>query len=197
MSQIMKQLRSTAAAAIPGAASLEEGQLAVNIADALLWVGDAAGNPVALGGGGITRNLRIQGENNTGGTITEGTVVAFDLGTPTDPVSIEVAEPTVAGTLNMPGYGIAQADIADLATGEIIIFGLVAGIGAMDLSTFTAGDVAYVGAAGTLTDVPPTAIAIGDIQPVGTVLFAGAGAGDGTMWVDFSQVLQISDGGYY
>lgn len=38
----------------PAAASLQEGELAANITDQKLWIGDASGDPVLLGGGSVT-----------------------------------------------------------------------------------------------------------------------------------------------
>jgi hypothetical protein len=46
--------RSLTSTSIPANASLQEGELAANIADAKLWVGDASGNPVLLGGGAVS-----------------------------------------------------------------------------------------------------------------------------------------------
>ena len=46
----IKCLRSLTAGVEPTLGSLAEGQLAVNIADGKIWVGNASNNPVLLGG---------------------------------------------------------------------------------------------------------------------------------------------------
>jgi hypothetical protein len=48
MADIIKIRRSLTASTVPAAASLSEGELAVNIVDKKLWIGDTAGDPVLL-----------------------------------------------------------------------------------------------------------------------------------------------------
>ena len=47
---VIKCLRSTTPGAEPQIGGLQEGQIAVNIADGKIWVGNASNNPVLLGG---------------------------------------------------------------------------------------------------------------------------------------------------
>jgi hypothetical protein len=62
----------------------------------------------------------------------------------------------------MPGFGLAQADINDDATGEIATFGSLTGLDVADFGetaiTFGLGDTVYISSAesGKLTNVPPT-----------------------------------------
>lgn len=70
MASIIKIKRSTTTSAVPSSGSLSEGELAVNITDGLLWVGDSSGDPRALSGsftvelgdgaGGSSSNTDIQ-----------------------------------------------------------------------------------------------------------------------------------------
>ena len=48
MADILQIKRSLTASTVPSAGSLNEGELAVNIADKMLWVGDTSGDPVLL-----------------------------------------------------------------------------------------------------------------------------------------------------
>jgi hypothetical protein len=69
MPAIFQQHRSLTATNVPAASSLAEGQLAINIPDKKLWVGDAAGDPVPLLGGGAAywdSDGDIQWNTNTG-----------------------------------------------------------------------------------------------------------------------------------
>jgi len=48
MADIIKIKRSLVASTVPGAGSLAEGEMAVNIPDKKGWIGDAAGDPVLI-----------------------------------------------------------------------------------------------------------------------------------------------------
>jgi hypothetical protein len=102
----------------------------------------------------------------------------------------------------MPAFGIAKDDIANGATGTIVISGEISGV---DMSAFSVGDELYVGTAGALTATKPTGTAL--IQKIGKVTKAAAsgellviGAGrtndlpnlpDGNIWIgDSSGVPQ-------
>ena len=52
MADLIQIKRSLVASTVPGAGTLAEGELAVNIPDKMLWVGDASGNPILLINGG-------------------------------------------------------------------------------------------------------------------------------------------------
>jgi hypothetical protein len=59
---VVKTKNSTTNTSVPAAASLAQGELAVNITDQKLWVGDASGDPVLLaepGGGAVTEDDAI------------------------------------------------------------------------------------------------------------------------------------------
>jgi len=55
MADILKIKRSTNTGVIPSPNSLEEGELAANIIDKKLWIGDSVGDPVDLGGSSATK----------------------------------------------------------------------------------------------------------------------------------------------
>lgn len=68
---------STTASSVPGSGSLQQGELAVNLADLKTWVGDASGNPVQIGD-----SLGRQDANNvaiTGGSINSTTISATNV----------------------------------------------------------------------------------------------------------------------
>jgi len=72
MADILKIRRSITAGTIPASASLSEGELAVNIPDKLLWIGDSSGNPNELGNNDNYREPMGSGLYN-GGQISKGT----------------------------------------------------------------------------------------------------------------------------
>ena len=116
-----------------------------------------AGNGVALDYDDANNELTISSEdteitayNGTGGTLSKGTVV-YQSGVQGQNISVAAASNNSAST--MPAVGIVIADIADQATGQIALAGLVRHL---DTSGFTAGDVLYVGASGALTATKPT-----------------------------------------
>ena len=191
MSQIFQQKRSLAPTVVPPASSLEEGQLAVNIADALLWVGDASGNPVGLGVPVVPTSLYREVINQSGGTIVSGTVVVLDniSNLPT----ITPAD-SLAGA-NMPATGLVLDDIANTETGFVQTIGLVTDITGTD--TLVTGDQLYVDTAGGITAVEP--MTPNEVQAIGSVLFVESApvAGDGTIWIDFSGELNSLDGGVF
>jgi len=68
---------STTASAVPANGSLTQGELVANLADNIVWVGDAAGNPVKL-----IDTIASQNANSvaiTGGTINSTAVTATNL----------------------------------------------------------------------------------------------------------------------
>lgn len=118
---------------------------------------------LASGGGTDTTEARATVINNTGGTLTNGTLVYISGN---DGTNIEIAKTDANATATMPAVGMVRADIADAATGEITLDGLIA---AIDTSAMSVNDPVYVsGTAGAFTGIPPTGLA-DTIQIIGRV----------------------------
>ncbi len=78
---------SSTASAVPANGSLEQGELAVNLADAKIWVGGSTGNPVLIGdslGRQDSNNVSITGGSINGTTISATNVNFTSLGLPTE-----------------------------------------------------------------------------------------------------------------
>lgn len=100
--------------------------------------------PVAGQSGSLVRLVR----NSTGATLTKGTVVYISGATGNNPVvskAIATGDPTSAQT-----FGLCQSDIANNATGYVVITGDLIGL---DTSAFTEGQQLYLSGAtaGTYT----------------------------------------------
>jgi len=147
---------------------------------------------------GSATELQFTAINNTGSTITKGSAVYVSGHT----TETQVADADNTSASTMPAFGIAKDDIANGATGTIVISGEISGV---DMSAFSVGDELYVGTAGALTATKPTGTAL--IQKIGKVTKAAAsgellviGAGrtndlpnlpDGNIWIgDSSGVPQ-------
>lgn len=105
--------------------------------------------------------------NNTGSTITKGSAVYISGSD-----EITLADANASST--MPCAGLADADIADGASGTVRVSGLLENV---DTSAFTVGDALYVsGTAGALTETAPTG-ATDVIQVVGYVVTVNASTG--------------------
>lgn len=137
-----------------------------------------AGNGIALDYDDANNELTISSEdteitayNGTGATLSKGTVV-YQSGVQGQNISVAAASNGSAST--MPAVGIVLADIADQATGQIALAGLVR---TLDTSSFTAGDVLYVGTSGALTATKPTGES-SLIQNFGRALFINAASGE-------------------
>ena len=137
-----------------------------------------AGNGIALDYDDANNELTISSEdteitayNGTGATLSKGTVV-YQSGVQGQNISVAAASNGSAST--MPAVGIVLADIADQATGQIALAGLVR---TLDTSSFTAGDVLYVGTSGALTATKPTGES-SLIQNFGRALFINASSGE-------------------
>jgi len=147
---------------------------------------------------GNATELQFTALNNTGATITKGSPV-YVAGHTTE---TQVADADNSSASTMPAFGIAKDDIANGATGTIVIAGEISGI---NTSSFTVGDELYVGTGGALTATKPTGTAL--IQKVakvtkaaasGEILVTGAGRTndlpnlpDGNIWIgDSSGVPQ-------
>jgi len=147
---------------------------------------------------GNATELQFTALNNTGATITKGSPV-YVAGHTTE---TQVADADNSSASTMPAFGIAKDDIANGASGTIVIAGEITGI---NTSSFTVGDELYVGTGGALTATKPTGTAL--IQKVakvtkaaasGEILVTGAGRTndlpnlpDGNIWIgDASGVPQ-------
>jgi hypothetical protein len=147
---------------------------------------------------GNATELQFTALNNTGATITKGSPVYVSGHT----TETQVADADNSSASTMPAFGIAKDDIANGATGTIVIAGEISGI---NTSSFTVGDELYVGTGGALTATKPTGTAL--IQKVakvtkaaasGEILVTGAGRvndlpnlPDGNIWIgDASGVPQ-------
>ena len=81
--------RSNTPGAVPGAGTLVQGEIAINVADKKAWVGDASGNPVKIMG-----SIANQDANNV--SISGGSVSISDFGTTT-------ATTATLGTVSLGG----------------------------------------------------------------------------------------------
>ena len=147
---------------------------------------------------GNATQLQFTALNNTGSTITKGSAVYVSGHT----TETQVADADNTSAASMPAFGIVSDDIANGATGTIVIGGEVSGI---NTSAFSVGDELFVGTAGALTATKPTGTAL--IQKIakvtkaaasGELLVTGAGRSndlpnlpDGNIWIgDASGVPQ-------
>jgi len=147
---------------------------------------------------GNATELQFTALNSTGSTITKGSPVYVSGHT----TETQVADADNSSASTMPAFGIAKDDIANGATGTIVIAGEITGV---NTSSFTIGDELYVGTGGGLTATKPTGTAL--IQKVakvtkaaasGEILVTGAGRvndlpnlPDGNIWIgDSSGVPQ-------
>ena len=147
---------------------------------------------------GNATELQFTALNSTGATITKGSPVYVSGHT----TETQVADADNSSASTMPAFGIAKDDIANGATGTIVIAGEITGI---NTSSFSVGDELYVGTSGALTATKPTGTAL--IQKVakvtkaaasGEILVTGAGRTndlpnlpDGNIWIgDSSGVPQ-------
>jgi len=137
-----------------------------------------AGNGITLDYDDVNNELAISSEvteitayNGTGSTLTKGTVV-YQSGVQGTNISVAAASNSSAST--MPAVGIVISDIANAATGQIAVAGLVRNL---NTSSFTAGDVLYVGTSGALTATKPTGES-NLIQNFGRALKINASSGE-------------------
>lgn len=113
----------------------------------------------ALGSGSLAGDLAgnldfdefgivITGTNNTGATLDKGTPVKFDG------AGYDLIVSDSDGTGTMPADGVVAADIADTASGKVMLFGVLVD---MDTSSYSDNDLLYVSTtAGELTATAPT-----------------------------------------
>jgi hypothetical protein len=118
-----------------------------------------------------SNHVEVACTNNSGASISIGTPV-YQTGTSGNNITIAPAD--ADDSAKMPAIGLTTSTIANGNDGTVVIMGVVTGL---DTSTFTAGDVLYVGTtAGTLTTTAPTGQS-GLIQNFGRVLKVNASSG--------------------
>ena len=115
---------------------------------------------------GAASEVTFTAKNNTGSTIALGKAV-YISGADGSDTTIALADNTSAST--MPAFGITKEAIANGATGTVVLGGSFSGI---NTSSFSEGDVLYVGTSGDLTDTKPTGTGL--IQNLAKVAKAAA-----------------------
>lgn len=186
-------LRNFIPSQFPPPGSLLEGELAANIADGRLWIGDAAGDPQLLtAGSGSASTLLYAVQNLSGSAIPLGALVKLDY--TVVPPSITLADSDDAA-LNMPATGITTAIINNGALGVVQILGIIPNV--TGTNGVPSGTQLFTGSAGALLTVEP--VFPDTLQSIGSVLFPESAplAGDGTIWVGFITELSVLDGGLF
>lgn len=134
-----------------------------------------AGNTLEFGAPTATKIL-VTAKNKSGGTLTKGTPVHAIT-----PVSagqiVEVIAARADTASAMPATLVLDEDLDDEAEGNAIVTGFIQGV---DTSSFTAGDVLYVGSTGGYTNVKPTGTDL--IQNLGVVVKSDASSGSGIVY---------------
>ena len=129
--------------------------------------------------------------NNTGTTITNGTIVRVTGAQGDVPTVVRAQSIAKSGSINVDTQilGVATHDIEDNSFGYITTQGLVRGL---NTNAFNDGDTLFVGtgSAGVLQNTAPRAPY--EIIPVGTCVKAGPG-GSGIIYVAVQQPLDFSD----
>ena len=129
--------------------------------------------------------------NNTGTTVTNGTVVKI-IGAQGDAPTIEIAQSVAkSGSINVDTQilGVATHDIEDSSFGYVTTQGIVRGL---NTNAFNDGDTLFVGtgSAGVLQNVAPRAPY--EIIPVGVCVKASPG-GSGIIYVAVQQPIDFPD----
>lgn len=117
--------------------------------------------------------LYVQVKNDSGGTLVKGTPVHATGVTGTVADVIAARADTASA---MPATYVLNEELADGAEGQAIISGTITGV---DTSSFSPGDVIYVGATGGFTNVKPTGTNL--IQNLGVVTKSNANTGSGVV----------------
>lgn len=128
------------------AASASEGQLVWNSDDGTLTLGMAGGN-VNLQ---VGQEFLIYVYNNSAAPITNGQVV-YITGASGNRITVAIADNTTEASSDS-SIGVATEDIGIGASGYITKTGIVRGL---NTSSFTEGDVIYLGTNGDITNVLP------------------------------------------
>lgn len=132
----------------------------------------------------VGQELYAYVRNNTGVTITNGTVVSFSGAEQNGTSRLEVSPFLADGTYpSLYTLGIATEDISDGADGRIAVWGKTRGVdasggGTTPTETWNVGDILYAhpSAAGKLTKVKPTSP--NNVVPVAAVLRNDSNVGE-------------------
>ena len=145
-------------------------------------VTDGAGN-LSFGSTGISETVQMLVKNVSGGSLTKGTPI-HQTGTAGQHSEVIAARADTAGA--MPSVGVLAETLADEAEGYAVITGRLSNI---DTSSYSEGDVLFVGATGGLTSTKPTGESnvtqnIGIVNKVhassGSITIYGSGRGAAT-----------------
>ena len=123
--------------------------------------------------GDLSGAIKFEAKNTSGNTISKGKAVyVTGVSGDTKPI-ISLALSNSSET--MPAFGVAYADIANNATGEVVTFGNLLNV---NTSSFSEGDDLFISSTspGTLTNVPPTTSS-NLIQNLGKVIRSHATSG--------------------
>lgn len=125
--------------------------------------------PLASAADAVTLAVR----NTSGGLLTKGTPVYNAGWNPgTEEILIDTADADNSSA--MPAIGLVAADIANNASGTIVVQGILENF---DTSFGSAQDSVYVSTSGALTATRPTGESSA-VQKVGTILFSNVSTGD-------------------
>jgi len=161
--------KSSVSGSVPVSSDLQPGELAVNLADRIIYSKTTGGDIIEMGVTDATTIIE-NCKNVSGGTLTKGTPV-YQSGTAGNAMEVQAA---VAGTAaTMPAVGVLAQDLADQAEGTLVLVGFLNGI---DTSSFAEGDTLYIAAAGGFTATPPSG-ELKSIQNIGKVLKVHASNG--------------------
>ena len=139
---------------------------------------DTFGRITAATSGAVADATRIvvTAKNVSGGTLAKGTpvhaVTPVSAGQQVEVIAARADTPSA-----MPATLVLNEELADEAEGEAIVVGLIQNV---DTSSFSSGDVIYVGETGGYTNTKPT----GDnlIQNLGVVVKSSTTAGSGIVY---------------
>lgn len=193
--------RSSVSSNVPAAGVLEVGEIAINLADKKIYTKNSSNEVIELGGasaiytldnitdnGSTTTNDIEVGEltatevisdlrgsvifkAEAGEAITKGQAVYISGLSGNTPI---VSLANSSNSSKMPSFGIASNTSASGTPVDVVLFGTISGL---DTSTYSLGDVLYVGSAdGALTSSAPTGES-SSIQNVGKVQRVHASAG--------------------
>jgi hypothetical protein len=157
MATVIIPKKSSVAEKIPLTSDLQVGEVAINLADKLIYTKNSA-NEVIVVGGGVWANgdVGFEVKNQTGSTIPKGTLVGF-VGTVGSSGRLLVA-PYLANGSQPSEYavGLTRETIANGADGIVIDHGKISGL---NTSAWAAGTILYASAssAGQLTSTRPAA----------------------------------------
>ena len=145
-------------------------------------VTDGAGN-LSFASTGISETVQMLVKNVSGGSLAKGTPI-HQTGTAGQHSEVIAARADTSGA--MPAVGVLAETLADEAEGYAVITGRLSNI---DTSSYSEGDVLFVGATGGLTSTKPTGESnvtqnIGIVNKVhassGSIIIYGSGRGAAT-----------------